>query len=42
MSGREIMVVAECRDGGIADVSLELISKASGLAGKLGDHDCFD
>lgn len=35
MRGREIMVVAECLDGRIADVSLELISKASALADKL-------
>lgn len=36
MSGREVMVVAECLDGRVADVSLELISKASALAEKLG------
>ncbi len=36
MSGREVMVVAECRDGRIADISLELFSKASHLAGELG------
>ena len=36
MSDREVMVYAECRDGAVADVSLELISKAAELAGKLG------
>lgn len=35
MSDREITVVAECSDGAIADVSLELLSKARDLAGKL-------